>query len=114
MALSDYYSNLVIMEKKTLPDGMGGFNIIYEEGAEFKGAIIGNISTEARLAEKQGVTSIFTLTIPKSTPILYNDIIKKKDTSEYFRITSDPNDIRTPDNAQLDTKQATAEKWDLI
>ena len=111
MAIQDFYETYTFIEKKSVPDGMGGFDIEYIEGADFVGNVSTDNSVEMRIAEKQGVTSIYTVTIPKNVPLEFSDVIKNKKTNKYYRITSDPEDMVTPKRSNMDFKQCQAETW---
>lgn len=103
----------VILDKKRTPDGEGGFITDWTEGAEFKAAIAFNTSIEARIAEKQGVTSLYTVTISKNAMLEYHDVFKRKKDGKIFRVTSDGDDSFTPNSATLDMRQVTAEEYVL-
>ena len=113
MAIQDFYEQIIIMEKTTISDGMGGFEIGYKDGAEFLGSITTDNSVEMRIAEQQGVKSIYTLTTNKGVPLDYNDIVKRKKDSKTFRITSNKGDIETPSISNLDFLQVTCEAFEL-
>lgn len=109
MAITDFYDDLIIMERKTSSDGLGGFYEDLVAGAPFKGAITTDMSTEGRVAEQQGVKAIYTITTGDNVPIKYGDIVKKGDS--YFRVASDPNDMVAP--RDMGYKQAKAERYTL-
>ena len=111
MALQDNYINLCFVEKKMTSDGMGGYDVVYADGEEFKGAITTDSSTLAKIAEKDGVTSLYTLTTHRNIPLTKFDIVKRLSDNQMFRITSNPEDIQSPQFARLDIKQASLEKW---
>lgn len=109
MAITDFYEELKIMERRTESDGLGGFYEDLIEGAPFMGAITTNLSTESRIAEQQGVKSLYTFTTGDNVPVKYGDIIKRG--NEYFRIASDPNDMVAPKG--MGYKQAKAERYTI-
>lgn len=111
--ITDFYENLVFVEKKSVADGYGGFEITYVDGAEFKGGITTDNSTEMRVAEKNGVTALYTITVDKNLPLQYSDIIKRKSDNKYFKIVSDPDDMIAPAKATIKIKQAQAERWTM-
>lgn len=113
MALEDFYEKLVLLERKVISDGMGGFEETYGEGIQFLGAIGTDSSAEMRLAEQQGLKSIYTVTIDKNIPIAYHDIIKRVKDDKLYRITTDPADMETPTFSNLNFKQMSAEKWTI-
>ena len=104
----------MFVDVKKVPDGMGGFDITYTDGEEFRGAITTDSSTLAKIAEKDGVTSLYKLTIPKNIPLSTFDIVKRKSDKQMFRVTADPNDNQTPDFARMQIKQASLEKFTLV
>lgn len=111
--LDEFKSTCVFMEKTRIPDGEGGFKTTWADGAKFQAAVTLDTSIEARAAEKQGVTSVYTVTIPKSMNLEYHDVFKRTYDGKIFRVTSDGDDKKTPDSAMLDMRQVTAEEWTL-
>ena len=67
----------------------------------------------ARVAEAEGVTSLYTVTVSKDIALEFHDVIKRKSDGAIFRITSDGTDKKTPNVATIDMRQATAERWTL-
>ena len=102
-----------MMDKRTVPDGYGGYISTWQEGAEFDAAITFDTSMEARTAEKGGVTSLYTVTVIKSLMLEYHDIFKRIRDGKVFRVTSDGDDKFTPASASLNMRQVTAEEWIL-
>lgn len=108
--LSEAFEKFNIIDKRTGPDGYGGYEPHYEMGAEIEAAVTFDTSIEARTAEKQGVTSLYTVTTSRALTLEYHDIIRRQRDGKIFRITSDGDDKYTPQSAQLDIRQATAEE----
>ena len=111
--IDEFKSPVCFLEKKRIPDGEGGFSTTWEEGSKFPAAITFDTSIEARAAEKQGVTSIYTITTDKSVVLEYHDVLKRLFDGKIFRITSDGDDKHTPASSALDMRQVTAEEWSL-
>ena len=111
--ITDFFDNLIMIDKKTIPDGFGGFESQYTEGAEFKGGITTDNRMETRKAEKDGVTALYTVTVIKNIPLNYGDVIKRKEDNKYFKIVSNPDDMKTPKVSNMDFKQAQAELWTM-
>lgn len=103
----------VLLEKKRVSDGAGGWLVEWEEGAEFDAAIILDTSMQSRIAEKEGVTSVFTVTTRRSTPLSFHDVFKRLSDGAIFRATSNGADKQSPKISSLDMSQATAERWEL-
>lgn len=109
--LNEAFETCVIMDKTTQPDGYGGYISTYTDGAEFKAAIVFDTSMEARTADKQGVTSLYTVTTSRGLTLEYHDVFKRVRDGKVFRVTSDGDDKFTPASATLDMRQVTAEEW---
>ena len=98
--LTQAMEDVVLMEKKREPDGEGGFlPAVWVDGASFKAAITFNSSLEAKVAEKQGVTSLYSVICPINAKLEYHDVIRRLRDGKIFRITSDGDDEITPDSA---------------
>ena len=102
-----------IINKLIVDDGYGGYTTEWTDGAKFKGAIVLNNSMEARVAEQQGVTALYTVTTSKALNLQYHDVFRRESDSKIFRVTSDGDDKHTPASAALDMRQVSAEEWKL-
>lgn len=111
--LSDAMETCVLMDKRTEADGYGGYRTTYVAGASFQAAIVFDTSIQARVAEKQGVTSLYTVTTPRALTLEYHDVFKRLRDNKIFRVTSDGDDKYTPASTALDMRQVTAEEWRL-
>lgn len=110
--LSQAMEDVVLMEKRRASDGEGGFlPAKWVDGASFKAAITFNSSMEARTAEKQGVTSRYTITAPINAKLEYHDVLKRLRDGKVFRVTSDGDDVQTPASASFQFLQVEAEEW---
>lgn len=102
-----------MLDKRTVPDGLGGFTHEWQEGARFQAAVVKNNSLEARVAEKQGVTEIYTVTVNKGLSLQYHDVFRRVNDGAVFRVTSNVKDSETPSVASFQIGQVNAEKWEL-
>lgn len=102
-----------IMDKTTQPDGYGGIKTTYTEGAEILVAYSFDTSTQARIAQQEGISNRYTLTTRKSVVLKFPDIIKRDRDGKIFKVTSDGSDNSTPNGAGLDLRQVEAEEWSL-
>ena len=109
--LSQAMEYVVMLEKKRIPDGEGGFTTEWADGVQFKAAINFDSSMEARTAEKAGVTSLYTVTVPTNAKLEYHDVLKRIRDGKVFRITSDGDDKITPKSASFQFIQVTAEEY---
>ena len=111
--LEQYYEDYTLMTKTLTPDGYGGYNTTWKESGTFKAAAVLDSSIEAEIGKVQGVTSVYTITTPKSINLDYHDVIKRNSDNATFRITSDGTDKKTPASASIDMRQVRAESWEI-
>lgn len=109
--LSEAFEACVILDKKTESDGLGGVITHYTDGANINAAIVFNSSTEAKIAQAQGVTSVYKIITNKSVLLQYHDVIRRESDGKTFRITSDGSDNKTPKSASLNMREVDAEMY---
>lgn len=102
-----------MIDRRTVPDGQGGTTIAWVDGAAFDAAIVKDNSMQARMAEKQGVTEVFTVTANKNVQLDYHDVFRRESDGAIFRVTSNITDSKTPAVASFQFGQVTAERWVL-
>lgn len=103
----------VLYNKIRTPDGYGSYIVTYQDGVEFKATIIKNSSTEAVIAEKQGVSEIFTVVVPKGFDLEYHDAFRRLKDGAVFRVTGLTKDNEAPDDSTVKIQKVTAERWTL-
>lgn len=111
--LEQAMEDVVLLEKTRVPDGEGGFITRWSEGAVFKAAVTFDTSMESRIAEKQGVTSRYTVTTRKSATLEFHDVFRRISDGKIFRVTSDGDDKYSPNSSSLNMRQVTAEEWSI-
>lgn len=111
--LSEAMTSCVLLDKTTEADGYGGYITNWREGASFKCAIVLDNSLQAKVAEKQGVTGLYTVTTEKVLNLQYHDVFRRISDGKIFRVTSDGDDLYTPAGATLNMRQVSAEEWSL-
>ena len=111
--LDSAMTEVIMLEKTRVSDGEGGFITQWVEGASFYAAITFDSSMQARTAEKQGVTSLYTVTVRKNAMLEYHDVFKRLSDGKIFRVTSDGDDKFTPESSTLNMRQVSAEEWRL-
>ena len=102
-----------ILTKAYVDDGIGGSSPRYVDGVTIQGAMVFDASMQARVAESQGVTSVYTLTTKKNIVLEYHDVLRRARDGKIFRVTSDGDDKFTPKSAGLNMRQVTCEEWTL-
>ena len=111
--LSEAMESCVLQDKLTSPDGFGGFYSRWQDGANFRAAIVLDSSVQARVAAVQGVTALYTVTTERNVNLQYHDVFKRASDGKIFRVTSDGDDKKTPMSAGLNMRQVSAEEWSL-
>jgi hypothetical protein len=111
--LSDAMEPCIMLNKAVVDDGYGGERTTWTNGAMFDAAIVFDTSVEARIAQAQGVTNLYTVTTPRTKVLQYHDVFRRLSDGKVFRVTSDGDDKQTPQSAGLDMRQVTAEQFTL-
>ena len=111
--LSDFARSCVLMEKTRVHDGEGGYTLDWKDGVTFKNYQALDTSMEARRAEKEGVTSVYSALVDKALPIEYGDYFKDAETGLTYRVTSNPSEKESPKSATFALKYFTAERKEL-
>jgi hypothetical protein len=105
--------DVVMMDKVTVSDGIGGVIRQWTEGAAFKAAIVKDSTLAARVAEREGVTEVYTVTVDKGIELDFHDVFKRVKDGAIFRVTSNISDSETPTVSSFQIGQVTAERWTL-
>lgn len=101
----------VIMDKRSVPDGLGGFSYEWVEGAQFSAAIEEKQSTNALIAEKLGVTELYTVTFEPPVVLTVHDVFKRLSDGAVFRVADNDTDSQPPSMASFHFSQVRAERW---
>ena len=75
--LDEAMETCVFLNKQREKDGYGGYKTVWTEGADFKAAIVFDTSIEARLAQVQGVYSLYTVTTQRDLVLEYNEVFRR-------------------------------------
>lgn len=102
------------MKMNRTPDGLGGFKTTWTEGTEFQAAIVKNDTLAASVAEKQGVTEVYTVTTPPGVGLDYHEVFRRKRDGATFRVTTNSGDTKPPPVASFSFEQVKAERWELV
>jgi hypothetical protein len=98
-------------EKTRVPDGEGGWTTAWADGAPFEAAIVLDSSINARVAEAEGVTGVYTVTTDRNVELDFHDAFRRDSDGQVFRVTK-VNDS-TPAVASFQFNQVQAESWEL-
>lgn len=103
----------VLIDEVTVEDGYGGYTTTYKDGAKITAAFRFDNSMQAKTAQAQGVTSVYTIITKKSVSLPYHKVLRRTKDGLTYRVTSNGADNKTPDSAGLDMRAVDAERWVL-
>jgi hypothetical protein len=111
--LESAYEDFTIINKSFVDDGYGGITAAWTDGVKIKGAIVFDDSTQMKIAQVMGVTAAYTLTVKKNIKLDYHTVLRRESDKKIFRLTSDSDDKKTPEEAHLNMRQYSAEEWTI-
>lgn len=107
--LDQYFVPACMLDLVSESDGFGGVIKVWKDGAKFEAAFAMNGSTDAQIAQQTGQKRLFTVVTRQTVELKHNDRIKRLSDGLVLRITSNAEDIKTPDSSDLKLYQVTAE-----
>lgn len=111
--LDNAFESFTIMDKTTSADGYGGVVVSWKDGAQIQAAAVLNQSFGGVVAQALSEKSSYTITTRKNITLMFHDVLRRESDKKIFRITSDGDDMKTPDSANLNMRNVTAEEWSL-
>lgn len=111
--LENFMESCTMLERTRVPDGLGGSSVEYKDGTKFMAAIVKDKSLQARIAERDGVTAVYTVTTPVGTGLEFHEAFRRDRDSAVFRATSDYHDSKPPQSASFAFEQVSAERWEI-
>lgn len=111
--MADARETCTMLDRRTVADGQGGYIQTWVDGAEFQASIVKDSSMQARVAEKQGVTEVYTVYVDSNVELDYHDVFRRESDGSVFRVTSNIQDKKTPARATFQVGFVNAEKWVL-
>ena len=111
--LENAYEDFTVINKTIVDDGYGGTAVVWTDGITIKGALVFDNSTQMVIAQAMGATSAYTFTVKKNVVLDYHTVIRRESDKKIFRLTSNSDDKKTPEEAALNMRQYSAEEWQL-
>ena len=108
--LADFARTCVILKRTRRPDGSGGWLTDWDEGETFTARFALDSSIEARRAEREGVTSVYSVLVDQDAGVTYGDYFRDQQTKRAYRVTSHPCEKESPRSAGFSLKYFTAER----
>ena len=114
MSLVDNFKEpCTLLERSRVPDGEGGWTTGWADGSQFSAAIVRNSTLAARVAEREGLTNVYTVTTSPNANLEFHDVFRRDRDGQVFRVTSNGDDVQTPAQATFQFQQVSAEEWQL-
>ena len=111
--LSEAMEDCTMIDRISSQDDYGGIQYKWQDGASFKAAIVFDNSIEARTAQMQNVTALYTVTTERNINLQYHQVFRRDRDNKVFRVKSDGDDNYTPKSATLNMRQVNAEEFEI-
>lgn len=111
--ITESMEKCTMVNRSVVLDSFGTYTNTWVDGVEFEAAITKDNTLAARVAEKEGVTEIYTVTVAKGFPLEFHDVFRRESDGLTYRVTSNIKDNETPSRASFSIGQVSAERWDL-
>lgn len=104
----------VYIDKSHVRDEEGNVVVTWiETDVRFNASVRLDNSIQAKRAQAEGVKDLYTIITRKDTVLGAFDVVKRIETGEYYRITTNGRDNKTPASAGLNMRAVSAERWEL-
>ena len=114
MSLLDEYSEeYVIVDRTTVSDGMGGYRIVWKDGATIKGALAVATQSEVTVAGAMNEKVTHTMLIDKSVLLEYHSVLRRQSDGKTFRVTTRGAEDKTPSSSSLNKRKIALEEWEI-
>lgn len=94
-------------------DDVGSSIDYWTEGSRFMATIVKDSTTQATIAERQGISEIFTVIVKSSMALDYHDVFRRVSDGQIFRVTGTTLDNQAPQASTVRIAKVTAERWAL-
>lgn len=95
--ITDYFEDVIIMDKITTNDSISGVSTAYVDGATIRAGIVSvNSSDTVRVAYQEGMRAMYTIVTEKGLDLGPNDRIKRVSDGTVMVIRSKPDDMKSP------------------
>lgn len=112
--VEEAFEACVLLDKKTVADGYGGYITTYTDGAEFDAACVIMGSSQIIAAQMKGTNATYMITTKRAMNLQYHDVFRRLRDGKVFRVTRDGDDYVAPLSAGptiRNMRQVEAEEW---
>lgn len=111
--MDQYTVECVTLTKVRRDDPVGGYSIVWTDGAHFSAAWEYESAPEVTVAEQQGVERTYRIYVPKELKLDYHEVFRREDSGQTYRVTNPGTDRHTPATSRLNRRLIEVEKYDL-
>lgn len=112
--IENAYEDFTIINKTVIDDGYGGTTNAWTDGITIQGVVVFNSGSQMKIAQAMGYNSAYTFIVKKAVELDYHTVLRRNSDGKIFRLTSNSDDLKTPDDAGLNMRQYDAEEWSLV
>lgn len=114
MSLMEQFKTACVrLVSATENDGAGGRRTTWTESGSFYASIVEKSHTEPENAERKHAKAFYDIFLPRNEKIAYHDVFRRISDGKVFRVTSNPDDKKTPLLAHMSFAIVSAEEWRL-
>ena len=111
--MDEYTIPCVTLTKARQDDPVGGYRIVWTEGAHFDAAWEFQSAPEITVAEQEGVNRVYRIYIPKSLELDFHEVFRREDNGQTYQVTNPGTDRHTPASSRLNRRLVEVEKYAL-
>ena len=111
--LDSMMDHCIMIDKVSRSDGMGGFEYVWTEGAQFDATIIKLSSPAVTVAEMQGASEQYSVVVHAGVPLDFHDVFKRIKDGVTFRVTGYVRDTEAPKASTVQIAKVSAERWTI-
>ena len=111
--MEQFKTECVRLVQTTVEDGAGGHRTTWTDSDSFYASIVEKSHTEPENAEKKRSKAFYDVFLQRMENIRYHDVFRRVSDGKIFRVTSNPDDKKTPLSAHMSFAIVTAEEWRL-
>lgn len=111
--MKDYQTELVMMDRTTVPDGFGGIKTTWAEGAAFTAVVTAPKSGTADIANALVERKTYSVVTGTNVTLRKDDYFKRVSDGKTFKVLNSNTDRLAPDDSTLQMRVTSAEEAEL-
>lgn len=111
--MKDYQESLVMLDRRTVPDGLGGFTVEWQDGAPFTAVMTQPNSGTAEIAQAIAESKTYKIVTATNITLHKDDYFRRVRDGKTFKILNGNTDRLAPDDSELQMRVTTAEEVTL-